>query len=110
MRRAAQVLACNEARLRKRLAFLQRIGLSDSEAAIVISRCPQVLMLSVENNIWPKFDYLTQHMGGSAQSIVACPVYLTLSLNKRYALQAFAWHGLTVSVLIMAFQRCGSVL
>lgn len=80
---AVQVLACNDANLRKRVAFLQRMGLSDSEAALVISRCPQVLMLSVENNIWPKFEYLTQHMGGSAQSIVTCPVFLTLSLNER---------------------------
>jgi hypothetical protein len=72
--------------LRKRVDFLRSIGLSAGEAASVIGRCPSVLILSVENNLWPKVEYLTQHMRGSPDRLVSCPVYLTLSLNNRWAL------------------------
>jgi hypothetical protein len=78
-----QVLGCREESLRKRLNFLRGANLSRAEVASIVTRCPQVLLLSVEENLWPKLEYLTQHMGRTAESLITCPVYLTLSLHER---------------------------
>ena len=49
----------------------------------VLARCPTVLSLSVQANLWPKVEYLTQELSGTARSLTTWPVYLTLSLQHR---------------------------
>ncbi|CAL8471529.1 g11071 [Coccomyxa elongata] len=78
-----QVLCLSQSSVSKRLHFLHTIGLSQADAASVVARCPSVLALDVDCNLWPKYNYLTQHLEGSAASILSCPVYLTLSLKGR---------------------------
>lgn len=43
----------------------------------------QVLSLSVENNLGPKFEYLVRHLGCSVHSVVSFPAYFSLSLTNR---------------------------
>ncbi len=69
--------------MRARFEFLHGLGLSRKEAAGVLARCPTVLSLSVQANLWPKVEYLTQELSGNARSLTTWPVYLTLSLQHR---------------------------
>ena len=69
--------------MRARFEFLHGLGLSRKEAAGILARCPAVLGLSVEANLWPKVEYLTKDLRGSARSLTTWPVYLTLSLQHR---------------------------
>ena len=69
--------------MRARFEFLHGLGLSRKEAAGVLARCPTVLSLSVQANLWPKVEYLTQELSGTARSLTTWPVYLTLSLQHR---------------------------
>lgn len=78
------MLSYSVAAMRGRFNFLHSLGLTRGEAAAVLARCPTVLSLSVEANLWPKVEYLTQQLHGTADSLVACPVYLTLSLQHRW--------------------------
>ncbi len=80
---SGQVLCLSQSSVSKRLHFLRTIGLSQADAASVVARCPSVLALDVDCNLWPKYNYLTEHLEGSAASIMSCPVYLTLSLKGR---------------------------
>ena len=70
---------------RARFEFLHGLGLTRKEAAAVLARCPTVLGLSVHSNLWPKVKYLTKALKGTADSLVSCPTYLTLSLQHRWA-------------------------
>ncbi|CAK0785304.1 hypothetical protein CVIRNUC_008511 [Coccomyxa viridis] len=78
-----QVLTYGVDAMRARFEFLHGLGLSRKEAAGVLARCPTVLSLSVQANLWPKVEYLTQELSGNARSLTTWPVYLTLSLQHR---------------------------
>ena len=80
---AVQVLTYGVDAMRARFEFLHGLGLSRKEAAGVLARCPTVLSLSVQANLWPKVEYLTQELSGTARSLTTWPVYLTLSLQHR---------------------------
>lgn len=80
-----QVLAYSVSNMRARFEFLHGLGLTRKEAAAILARCPTVLGLSVDANLWPKVEYLTKGLKGTADSLVSCPAYLTLSLQHRYS-------------------------
>ena len=78
-----QVLTYSVSNMRARFEFLHGLGLTRKEAAAILARCPTVLGLSVDANLWPKVEYLTKGLKGTAESLVSCPAYLTLSLQHR---------------------------
>ena len=55
------------------------------EEAIVttIYRCPQLFGLNVETSVRPKWEYLTRHLGGTVETLVSYPAFITLSLPNR---------------------------
>ena len=80
-----QALTYSVSQMRAHFEFLHGLGLTRKEAAAVLARCPTVLGLSVDANLWPKVEYLTKGLKGTAESLVSCPTYLTLSLQHRCA-------------------------
>ena len=79
----AQALSYNVSKVRARFTFLHGLGLTRQEAASVVARCPTVLGLSVEANLWPKVEYLSSGLNRTADTLVTFPKYLTLSLQHR---------------------------
>lgn len=61
----------------------QEVGMSPDEAAKTCARLSQLFSLSVERSLRPKFEYLTNQLGGSKATLLECPTYLSLSLAAR---------------------------
>ena len=51
--------------------------------AATMSGLPQILGLHVDNNLRPKWVYLTRHLGGLPDTVVAFPAYFSYSLPDR---------------------------
>ncbi|GAQ89702.1 mTERF domain containing protein [Klebsormidium nitens] len=69
--------------IKPRIEFLRSIGLTPEDTLICITRFAQVLSLSVDTCLRPKYEYLVTHLGGSPETIVKFPAYFSLSLNLR---------------------------
>ena len=70
--------------MQPRIEFLMNeVGMDEAEVADVVTKLSQLFSLSVENSLRPKYEYLTEELGGSKQSLVSFPTYLTLSLEQR---------------------------
>ena len=80
----AQVLQLSVSSMRERFDFLHSLGLTREEITAICSRTP-VLSLSVEANLAPKVEYMTQQMQHHVSSLAKYPSFLTLSLQHRWA-------------------------
>ena len=80
----AQVLQLSVSSMRQRFHFLRSLGLTREETTAICSRS-HVLSLSVEANLAPKVEYLTQQMQHHVGSLAKYPSFLTLSLQHRWA-------------------------
>lgn len=70
--------------MRPRVEFLlDEVGLDEFEVSEVVTKLSTLFSLSVENSLRPKFHYLRDELGGSKDSLVSFPVYLSLSLAQR---------------------------
>jgi mTERF domain-containing protein len=69
--------------LEEHLKFLGEIGMNDGEAAVTVTRLSQFFSLSVEDSLRPKFNYLTNELGGNKDTCVKYPAYFSLSLDQR---------------------------
>lgn len=78
-----QILALSRKRLLKNVAWLEGIGMERREVAACISNRTQLLWLSVEENLGPKFDYLVNEMEGDIGYVIKFPNYFTFSLEER---------------------------
>ena len=78
-----QILALSRKRLLKNVAWLEGIGMERREVAACISNRTQLLWLSVEENLGPKFDYLVNEMEGDIGYVIKFPNYFTFSLEDR---------------------------
>lgn len=79
----AQVLQLSVSSVRERFDFLHSLGLTREEITAICSRA-HVLSLSVEANLAPKVEYLTQQMQHHVSSLAKYPSFLTLSLQHRW--------------------------
>ncbi|KAJ6333237.1 hypothetical protein OIU77_009157 [Salix suchowensis] len=59
------------------------IGLRDSDILKVLTSLTQVLSLSVEDNLKPKYMYLINELRNEVRSLTKYPTYLSLSLEQR---------------------------
>ncbi|KAF5183756.1 Mitochondrial transcription termination factor family protein [Thalictrum thalictroides] len=66
-----------------RINFLRSIGMCNSEVLKVLTSLTQVLSLSLENNLKPKYLYLVNDLKNEVQSLTKYPTYLSLSLDQR---------------------------
>ncbi|KAJ8430523.1 hypothetical protein Cgig2_012922 [Carnegiea gigantea] len=66
-----------------RINFLRSIGMDNSAILKVLTRIPQVLSLSLERNLKPKYLYLVNELHHNVQSLTKYPTYLSLSLVQR---------------------------
>jgi hypothetical protein len=69
----------------------EELGLGRDGAVKVITKCPQVLAMSIEDNIAPKVRYLAEEVGlgndGTAKVIARFPIVLGLSVEDKYRAQ-----------------------
>ncbi|KAI9124068.1 hypothetical protein K1719_005368 [Acacia pycnantha] len=79
----AHLLNTRVEKLRKKITFLQSIGLSYKESAKVCARHPAIFGYALENNLLPKFVYLVKHMNRSVEELKVFPQYFAFSLEKR---------------------------
>ncbi|XP_054822435.1 transcription termination factor MTEF1, chloroplastic [Prosopis cineraria] len=79
----AHLLNTRVEKLRKKITFLQSIGLSYEEAANVCARYPAIFGYGLENNLLPKYEYLVNHMKRSVEELKVFPQYFGFSLEKR---------------------------
>lgn len=79
----AHLLNTRVEKLRKKITFLQSIGLSYEEAANVCARYPAIFGYGLENNLLPKYEYLVNHMKRSVEELKVFPQYFGFSLGKR---------------------------
>jgi mTERF domain-containing protein len=52
-------------------------------ASLTSFLCLQLLSLSVDTCLRPKYEYLVSHLGGTTKTVVDFPAYFSLSLEKR---------------------------
>ncbi|KAK4258689.1 hypothetical protein QN277_005112 [Acacia crassicarpa] len=79
----AHLLNTRVEKLRKKITFLQSIGLSYEESANVCARYPAIFGYGLENNLLPKFEYLVKHMNRNVEELKVFPQYFGFSLEKR---------------------------
>ncbi|KAK1274132.1 hypothetical protein QJS04_geneDACA022200 [Acorus gramineus] len=66
-----------------RINFLRSIGMRNSEILKVLTSLTQVLSLSLEGNLRPKYLYLVNELRNEVKSLTKYPTYLSLSLDQR---------------------------
>ncbi|XP_057830338.2 transcription termination factor MTEF1, chloroplastic [Cryptomeria japonica] len=66
-----------------KLEYLQSLGFSYKEAVEMVVRAPNIFRASVENNLQPKIDFLTNEMGRKVKELLDFPQYFGFSLEKR---------------------------
>lgn len=66
-----------------RINFLRSIGMRNSDILKVLISLTQVLSLSLEGNLRPKYLYLVNELRNEVQSLTKYPMYLSLSLDQR---------------------------
>lgn len=70
-------------KLRSKIRFLKEIGFSQEEAAKVCGRMPAIFGYSVEENLWPKYEYLVKEMERDLEELKGFPQYFGFSLEGR---------------------------
>lgn len=66
-----------------RINFLRSIGMCNSDILKVLTSLTQVLSLSLEENLKPKYKYLINELNNEVHSLTKYPMYLSLSLDQR---------------------------
>ncbi|KAK8481131.1 hypothetical protein V6N11_034909 [Hibiscus sabdariffa] len=66
-----------------RINFLRSIGMCNSDILKVLTSLTQVLSLSLEDNLKPKYLYLVNELNNEVHSLTKYPMYLSLSLDQR---------------------------
>lgn len=63
----------------------ERLDLTQEEAEVIVETYPQILGLSIKNNLMPKIDYLSQHLSPDQlrEWVLYQPAVLAYSLNNR---------------------------
>lgn len=79
----AHLLNTRVKRLEETVWFLRDIGFSREESIKICERLPAIFGYSIDNNLWPKFDYLVGEMERSVGEIKGFPQYFAFSLEKR---------------------------
>lgn len=86
----AHLLNTRVQKLRGKIKFLKSIGLGYEEAKRVCRRMPAIFGYSVEENLRPKYEFLTEEMERSLEELKDFPQYFGFSLQKRIAPRH--WH------------------
>lgn len=79
----AHLLNLRVGKLQEKIRFLESLGLSREEARRICARLPAIFGYSVENNLMPKFEFLTDVMGRTIEELKGFPQYFAFSLEKR---------------------------
>ncbi|XP_031490993.1 transcription termination factor MTERF9, chloroplastic [Nymphaea colorata] len=66
-----------------RINFLRSIGMRNPEILKMLTSITQVLSLSLENNLRPKYLYLVNELQNEVRSLSKYPTYFSLSLEQR---------------------------
>ncbi|CAL9018024.1 unnamed protein product [Prunus brigantina] len=66
-----------------RINFLRSIGMCNADILKVLTSLTQVLSLSLEENLKPKYKYLVNELHNEVHSLTKYPMYLSLSLDQR---------------------------
>ncbi|CAN6470616.1 unnamed protein product [Victoria cruziana] len=66
-----------------RINFLRSIGMRNPEILKMLTSITQVLSLSLENNLRPKYLYLVNELQNEVHSLSKYPTYFSLSLEQR---------------------------
>ncbi|KAM5585330.1 transcription termination factor MTERF9, chloroplastic [Rosa sericea] len=66
-----------------RINFLRSIGMCNSDILKLLTSLTQVLSLSLEENLKPKYMYLVNELNNEVHSLTKYPMYLSLSLDQR---------------------------
>ena len=81
--RSDQVLQYRVEAMQEKVSYLRHIGMGAADVPVCLMRLPQLLCLDVRNNLIPKYNYLTEQMGGTVRSVTTFPAYFSLSLPGR---------------------------
>ncbi|XP_061359717.1 transcription termination factor MTEF1, chloroplastic [Gastrolobium bilobum] len=81
--RNAHLLNTRVEKLRVKVRFLEDVGLTNEEAMKACARLPAIFGYGVENNLWPKFEYLVKEMERELEELKGFPQYFGFSLEKR---------------------------
>jgi mTERF domain-containing protein len=63
--------------------LMDEVGMDADEVVRTVTKLSQLFSLSVDKSLRPKYQYLTCELGGSKQTLLDCPTYLSLSLAAR---------------------------
>ncbi|XP_045827323.1 transcription termination factor MTERF9, chloroplastic [Trifolium pratense] len=66
-----------------RINFLRSIGMKNADILKILTSLTQVLSLSLEANLKPKYLYLVNELRNEVKSLTKYPMYLSLSLDQR---------------------------
>ncbi|KAH7517883.1 hypothetical protein FEM48_Zijuj09G0111400 [Ziziphus jujuba var. spinosa] len=79
----AHLLNTRVEKLRMKIGFLRRIGLSYDESSRVCARVPAIFGYSIEENLKPKYEYLVMEMERNLEELKKFPQYFAFSLEKK---------------------------
>ncbi|GLJ52803.1 hypothetical protein SUGI_1124870 [Cryptomeria japonica] len=68
-----------------KLEYLQSLGFSYKEAVEMVVRAPNIFRASVENNLQPKIDFLTNEMGRKVKELLDFPQYFGIFKESETA-------------------------
>lgn len=78
-----QILAINIALAQSRVTFLSREGFSVEQLGIMVTNCPQILALSIDEVLKPHLSFFVNSMKRPLSELVDYPFYFTYNLEKR---------------------------
>ncbi|KAJ7542413.1 hypothetical protein O6H91_10G105900 [Diphasiastrum complanatum] len=79
-----QIILINEGMAMERVNFLIKIGgLNENEIAKMVTRCPQILALSIEDALSPSLKFFKEEMKRPLQDLIDFPAYFTYNLENR---------------------------
>ena len=77
------ILALSRKKLLANIQWLEDIGMERDEVVSTLSHKTQLLWLSVDKNLGPKYDYLVNEMHGDVSYVINYPNFFTFSLEER---------------------------
>mmetsp|Transcript_805 Transcript_805/g.1872 ORF Transcript_805/g.1872 Transcript_805/m.1872 type:complete len:194 (+) Transcript_805:1-582(+) len=77
------LLRYSRASMSRSIYFMQKLGMTQSELVLLISRLPQIFSMSLEKNLMAKFSYFLRTLGWTVHDLSSSPQVLSLSLKGR---------------------------
>ncbi|CAO2813450.1 unnamed protein product [Amaranthus hypochondriacus] len=103
----AHLLNTRVGKLEAKIEFLMSIGFTYEESIKACVRLPAIFGYSIENNMWPKVEYLVEGMQRSIEEVKEFPQYFAFSLRGRIVPRYMHLKQRSVHISLKRMLLCG---